>query len=88
MLGGYRIVRQSLLMREASDYPFDLNKQGIFMLKLSGTSKQTIPLRQMEKRKGWIRTIRGMGIAAFVFFLVKGLIWLFVFFGLARISGC
>jgi len=32
--------------------------------------------------------VRGMGLGAFMFFLVKGLIWLAVFFGAFKAFGC
>jgi len=38
------------------------------------------------KFKDWIKKI---GIAGFLFFLVKGLVWLFIFYGLGTgIKGC
>ncbi len=39
-----------------------------------------------NKFKNWIKKI---GIAGFLFFLVKGLVWLFIFYGLGTgIKGC
>ncbi len=38
------------------------------------------------KFKDWIKKI---GIAGFLFFLIKGLVWLFIFYGLGTgIKGC
>ncbi len=46
----------------------------------------------MEDRRGrqfWKnKWIKGMGIGAFAFFLIKGLVWLAVFFGLFKMVGC
>lgn len=36
-------------------------------------------------KKDWIK---GMGAGAFIFFFVKGLVWLAVFFGLTKAIGC
>ena len=36
------------------------------------------------KRK-WVK---GMGLGAFAFFMIKGLIWLAIFFGLVNIVSC
>ena len=42
-----------------------------------------------EKKKGQIKKWAGrLGVGAFLFFAVKGLIWLAVFFGLAKFLGC
>jgi hypothetical protein len=42
-----------------------------------------------EKRKFWDKKwIKGMGIGAFLFFLIKGLVWLAVFFGLFKFVSC
>jgi hypothetical protein len=32
--------------------------------------------------------VKGMGLGAFMFFLIKGLIWLAVFFGLFKVISC
>ena len=34
------------------------------------------------------RWLKNMGVGAFVFFFVKGLVWLAVFFGLFKFVGC
>jgi hypothetical protein len=39
-------------------------------------NRRNIPLN-MEK-KGWKQRWKAMGIAGFLFFLIKGIIWLFV----------
>jgi hypothetical protein len=45
--------------------------------------------KQPRKQDFWDnRWIKGMGIGAFAFFLVKGLIWLAVFFGLFNVVNC
>ena len=36
------------------------------------------------KRTSWLAKLKTMGLAAFLFFLIKGLIWLAVFFGLGK----
>lgn len=42
-----------------------------------------------EKRSFWDKKwIKGMGLGAFLFFLIKGLVWLAVFFGLFKFVGC
>lgn len=40
----------------------------------------------MEK-KNWKTWFRRLGVAGFLFFLIKGLLWLAVFFGLLKV-GC
>ncbi len=40
----------------------------------------------MEK-KNWKMWFRRLGVAGFMFFLIKGLLWLAVFFGLFKV-GC
>jgi Na+/H+ antiporter NhaC len=35
-----------------------------------------------QTKVNWKTRIRQMGVAAFLFFLIKGLIWLAIFFGL------
>ena len=32
--------------------------------------------------------VKRLGIAGFLFFLIKGLIWLGVFFGISQMAGC
>ena len=34
------------------------------------------------------RWVKGMGLGAFMFFLIKGLIWLAIFFGAFKAIGC
>jgi hypothetical protein len=38
-----------------------------------------------NKKKTWLKRI---GLAGFLFFLIKGIIWLFVFFGASQLIGC
>jgi hypothetical protein len=40
---------------------------------------------QQNKKKAWLKRF---GLAGFLFFLIKGIIWLFVFFGAAKLFGC
>lgn len=41
------------------------------------------------KRKFWQnKWVKGMGVGAFMFFLVKGLIWLAIFFGAFKLVSC
>jgi len=43
------------------------------------------PEKKKFSLKGGLNT---MGIGAFLFFFIKGLIWLAVFFGLFKFAGC
>lgn len=44
---------------------------------------------QRDKKKFWqSKWVKGMGIGAFTFFLIKGLIWLAVIFGVLKATGC
>jgi hypothetical protein len=36
----------------------------------------------------WKRWLKGMGLGAFLFFFIKGLVWLAIFFGLFSLVGC
>lgn len=38
--------------------------------------------------KSWQNWIKRLGVAGFIFFFVKGLIWLAVIFGLGSLAGC
>jgi len=41
------------------------------------------------KRRFWQHQwVKGMGIGAFMFFFIKGLIWLAVFFGAFKLISC
>jgi len=37
--------------------------------------------KETDKKKNWLKK---MGVGAFIFFLVKGLVWLAIFFGLFK----
>lgn len=41
----------------------------------------------MTEKKNWKGWFRQLGVAGFLFFLVKGLVWLAVFFGLFKACG-
>lgn len=41
-----------------------------------------------NKKSGLRRWLKRIGIAGFAFFLLKGLVWVFVFWGGARMLGC
>lgn len=40
---------------------------------------------KLNNKSSWIKRI---GWAGFLFFLIKGLVWLAVFFGLGELIGC
>ncbi len=39
-------------------------------------------------KQSWKKALKGMGVGAFLFFFIKGLVWLAIFFGLAQFVGC
>ncbi len=41
-----------------------------------------------QPQKGFKQWLKRLGWAGFLFFLIKGLVWLFVFYGGARFLGC
>jgi len=41
--------------------------------------------KQKKNKHQWLKQL---GIAGFLFFLIKGLIWLAVFFGAAKLFAC
>jgi hypothetical protein len=42
-----------------------------------------------EAEKGGIKKwFKRLGVAGFLFFFIKGLVWLAVFFGLGQLVGC
>lgn len=44
---------------------------------------------QPKKKRFWqSKWIKGMGVGAFTFFFVKGLVWLAIFFGAFKVFGC
>ena len=50
--------------------------------------KETLAVPHGKKEKvSRKKLLKSFGIAGFLFFLVKGLIWLFVFFGLGHLIG-
>ncbi len=44
----------------------------------------------MEERqpKPWEKWLKRFGVAGFLFFFLKGLVWLFIFFGAGKLLGC
>jgi hypothetical protein len=46
------------------------------------------PLQKEESKKGLVKWLKRLGVAGFLFFLVKGLVWIAIFYWGARISGC
>ncbi len=44
---------------------------------------------QQEKQPFWKKKwVKGMGLGAFMFFFIKGLIWLAIFFGAFKMASC
>lgn len=44
---------------------------------------------QKDKKKVWVKRIKSLGIIGFLFFFIKGLVWLAIFyFGASYFSGC
>ncbi len=41
-----------------------------------------------KKEKNFKSWLKGLGLAGFLFFLIKGLIWLAVFFGATQFISC
>lgn len=41
-----------------------------------------------KQKKNKYQWLKQLGIAGFLFFLIKGLIWLAVFFGAAKLFAC
>jgi len=46
------------------------------------------PINEQSKRPAWVRWLKRMGVAGFLFFLIKGLVWIAVFYGLTKYIGC
>jgi hypothetical protein len=46
------------------------------------------PITEEKPKKGFAKWIKRFGIAGFLFFLIKGLVWIAVFYFGFRISGC
>lgn len=45
-------------------------------------------MKEETKSRNPYKYLKSMGIGAFLFFFIKGLIWLAVFFGLFKFVGC
>jgi hypothetical protein len=43
---------------------------------------------QQKDKKGLVKWLKRLGIAGFMFFLIKGLLWIAVIYGGFRIAGC
>ena len=41
-----------------------------------------------EQKKGIVKWLKRLGLAGFLFFLIKGLIWIAVFYGGLKLLGC
>ena len=40
------------------------------------------------KERNFRKWLKGLGLAGFLFFFIKGLVWLAVFFGAAQLFSC
>lgn len=45
-------------------------------------------IKEDSKNKGLVKWLKRIGLAGFLFFLIKGLIWIAVFYGGLRLLGC
>ncbi len=45
-------------------------------------------LQNIEKKKGVIKWIKRLGVAGFLFFLIKGILWLTVGAAILKYAGC
>jgi hypothetical protein len=52
------------------------------------TEEEKPELEHDDKNKGLRRWLKRIGIAGFLFFLLKGLAWVFVFWGGTKLLGC
>lgn len=46
------------------------------------------PVTEEKSKKGFITWLKRLGIAGFMFFLIKGLLWIAVIYGGLKIGGC
>jgi hypothetical protein len=46
------------------------------------------PETEPKQNKGIVKWLKRLGLAGFLFFLIKGLIWIAVFYGGLRLLGC
>lgn len=46
------------------------------------------PVTEEKQKKGLVLWLKRLGLAGFLFFLIKGLIWIAVFYGGLRLIGC
>lgn len=44
--------------------------------------------KQSSDKKGLVKWLKRLGWAGFLFFLIKGLIWIAIFYGGFRLVGC
>jgi len=43
---------------------------------------------ELKPKKGFAKWLKRLGLAGFLFFLIKGLIWIAVFYGGLKLLGC
>ena len=46
------------------------------------------PVTEDTKKKGLMVWLKRLGVAGFLFFLIKGLIWIAIFYGGLKLAGC
>jgi hypothetical protein len=46
------------------------------------------PATEPKQKKGIVKWLKRLGLAGFLFFLIKGLIWIAVLYGGLRFFGC
>ncbi len=46
------------------------------------------PVKEKKEKRGFVKWLKRLGIAGFLFFLIKGLVWIAVFYGGLRLLGC
>lgn len=51
-------------------------------------SMEQEPITQKKEKKGFVKWLKRLGFAGFMFFLIKGLLWLVVLYGGLRFAGC
>lgn len=48
----------------------------------------TPPVNKNQNNSAFLKWLKRIGLAGFVFFLVKGLVWVAVFYGGLKLLGC
>jgi hypothetical protein len=51
-------------------------------------SEPALPDEEPKNRRGFNTWLKRIGVLGFTFFLLKGIAWLFVFWGGVRVLGC